>query len=428
MRKKISWIRLFAALIILNLILLPNVDGFAAKSVSFESANYDAEIGSIGKYILNIINPGPQAVSVKGEKVSHVEEETSAKTETIVRANEREARLRNAILVAIISFLIIIVVFVLVAIDRRRNENQRKEKRKLQKEEYRRKLGIEEPRVKRRRMQEKDDKRRLEDRDLEYPEGYSYLDEFEVVDERPIEIRVRDVVMEFKKEKDEPTSIKEMFIRTIKRQRSFEYFRALDRVSFSIRKGEIIGLIGTNGAGKSTLLKIISGVLPPTQGTVEVDQDKIQLLTLGTGFDHELTGRENVYLNGAINGYSKEFIDKKYDEIVEFAELEGSMEQKVRNFSSGMVSRLAFAIATAAEAPEILILDEVLTVGDMFFRRKSEKRIQGMMHAGGTVIIVSHSTSTIRNNCTKAIWIEKGVIRKIGDTNEVCTAYEKQFS
>ena len=243
--------------------------------------------------------------------------------------------------------------------------------------------------------------------------------------EAPIEIDVKHVTMEFKREKDEATSIKELMVRTIRGQRSYEMFKALDDVSFTIYKGEVVGVIGTNGSGKSTILKIISGVLKPTKGSVDVDKSKIQLLTLGTGFDYELTGRENVYLNGAIIGYTKEFIDEHYDEIVKFAELEGFMEEKVRNYSSGMVSRLGFAIATIRDTPEILILDEVLSVGDMFFRKKSEKRIKEMMHGGSTVLIVSHSTSVIRSNCTKAVWIEKGKLRAVGDPKEVCAAYEK---
>ncbi len=204
-----------------------------------------------------------------------------------------------------------------------------------------------------------------------------------------------------------------------------ERFKALDDVSFTVRKGEVIGIIGTNGSGKSTILKIISGALIPTAGKIIVNRNKIQLLTLGTGFDFELTGRENVYLNGSIIGYTKEYIDEKYDDIVKFAELEGFMEEKVRNYSSGMVSRLGFAIATVRDTPEILILDEVLSVGDMFFRQKSEKRIQEMIHGGSTVLIVSHSTSVIRNNCTKVVWIEKGILRAIGEPGEVCDAYEK---
>ena len=172
-------------------------------------------------------------------------------------------------------------------------------------------------------------------------------------------------------------------------------------------------------------MKIISGALIPTAGQVRVNREKVQLLTLGTGFDPELTGRENVYLNGALTGYTKRFLDRKYKDIVRFAELEGFMEEKVRNYSSGMVSRLGFAIATARNTPEILILDEVLSVGDMFFRKKSEARIQEMIHGGSTVLIVSHATSVIRKNCTKAVWIEKGKLRAVGTAGKVCDAYEK---
>lgn len=246
-----------------------------------------------------------------------------------------------------------------------------------------------------------------------------------VTDERELEIQVKHVSMEFSKEKDESTSLKELLVKTLKGQRKIEKFKALDDVSFNVKKGEVVGIIGTNGSGKSTILKIISGVLKPTEGKVIVDKDKIQLLTLGTGFDYELTGRENVYLNGAVIGYAKEFIDEKYDEIVKFAELEGFMEQKVRNYSSGMVSRLGFAIATVRDTPEILILDEVLSVGDMFFRKKSERRIKEMMRSGSTVLIVSHSTSVIKANCTKAVWIEKGKLMAVGRPDDVCRAYEK---
>lgn len=263
------------------------------------------------------------------------------------------------------------------------------------------------------------------EKEKEEPKKVSEQAESENKNEAPIEIDVKHVTMEFKREKDEATSIKELMVRTIRGQRSYEMFKALDDVSFTIYKGEVVGIIGTNGSGKSTILKIISGVLKPTKGSVDVDKSKIQLLTLGTGFDYELTGRENVYLNGAIIGYTKEFIDEHYDEIVKFAELEGFMEEKVRNYSSGMVSRLGFAIATIRDTPEILILDEVLSVGDMFFRKKSEKRIKEMMHGGSTVLIVSHSTSVIRSNCTKAVWIEKGKLRAVGDPKEVCAAYEK---
>ncbi|MDO5521293.1 MAG: ABC transporter ATP-binding protein [bacterium] len=230
--------------------------------------------------------------------------------------------------------------------------------------------------------------------------------------------------MKFKVATSNVSGIKEYVIKTLKKEIGYREFLALNKVSFDVKKGEVIGLIGTNGSGKSTLLKLVSGALSPTSGKIVVDKKKVQLLTLGTGFDMELTAKENVYLNGAIIGYSKEFIDQKYDAIVEMAELDGFMEEKVKNFSSGMVSRLGFAIATIHDAPEILILDEILSVGDIFFRRKSEKRIQEMIHGGSTVLIVSHSTGVILKNCTKAVWLEKGNIRKIGDPKEVCAAYE----
>ena len=239
------------------------------------------------------------------------------------------------------------------------------------------------------------------------------------------DIVVKDVTMQFRRAKDEATSLKELLIRSLRRERRYELFTALDNISFTVERGEVAGIIGTNGSGKSTLLKIISGALIPTGGRVEVDRSKVQLLTLGTGFDPELTGRESVYLNGAIIGYTKKYIDRHFGDIVAFAELEGFMEEKVRNYSSGMVSRLGFAIATARDTPEILILDEVLSVGDRFFRQKSEARIREMIHGGSTVLLVSHSTSVIRDNCTKAIWIEKGRLQTQGDPIDVCRAYEK---
>ena len=237
-------------------------------------------------------------------------------------------------------------------------------------------------------------------------------------------ISIENVSMKFRIAEEKVASLKEFFIRTLEGKNTYREFYALKEVSFSVYPGEVIGIIGTNGSGKSTLLKLVAGALFPSEGKILVDQKKVQLLTLGTGFDLELTGRENVYLNGAIIGYTKEYIDEKYEEIVKFAELEGFMEEKVKNFSSGMVSRLGFAIATARETPEILILDEVLSVGDMFFRKKSEQRIQQMIHSGSTVLIVSHSADVIVKNCSRAVWIEKGVVRQIGEPKEVCKAYK----
>jgi ABC-type polysaccharide/polyol phosphate transport system ATPase subunit len=243
------------------------------------------------------------------------------------------------------------------------------------------------------------------------------------VDDRERVISVKDVTMEFHLSTYNPSGLKDYLIQMVKRNISYRRLYALYHVSFDVYKGEVIGIIGTNGSGKSTLLKIVSGALRPTSGSVTVDRKKVQLLTLGTGFDMELTARENVYLNGSIIGYSREFLDKHYDDIVKFAELEDFMEEKVKNFSSGMVSRLGFAIATAGDAAEILILDEVLSVGDEFFRKKSLARIKEMIHGGSTVLIVSHGMNTILDNCTRCVWIEKGELRMVGNPKEVCAAY-----
>lgn len=245
--------------------------------------------------------------------------------------------------------------------------------------------------------------------------------------EEPPVITVEDLTMKFKVATNNVSGIKEYLIQTIKKQISYKELYALNNISFNVFKGEIVGIIGTNGSGKSTLLKIVSGALNPTSGKIQVDKSKVQLLTLGTGFDMELSAKENVYLNGAIIGYSKDFIDEHYDEIVEFAELEGFMEEKVKNFSSGMVSRLGFAIATVGDAAEILILDEVLSVGDEFFRKKSLAKVKQLIHGGSTVLMVSHGMGTIMDNCTKVVWIEQGNLRMIGEPKVVCSAYRHQF-
>ena len=222
-------------------------------------------------------------------------------------------------------------------------------------------------------------------------------DNWDHAGEKPV-IKVEDVTMEFHLSSSTPSGLKDYLIQMLKRQITYRKLYALYHVSFNVYKGEVVGIIGTNGSGKSTILKIISGALKPTKGKVYVDKKKIQLLTLGTGFDVELTARENVYLNGSIIGYSRKFLDEHYDEIVEFAELQDFMEEKVKNFSSGMVSRLGFSIATAGDAAEILILDEVLSVGDEFFKKKSLKRVKEMIHGGSTVLMVSHSLQTILDN------------------------------
>lgn len=239
---------------------------------------------------------------------------------------------------------------------------------------------------------------------------------------RPV-ISVKNVSMEFQVPLEGSSSLKEYLIKVFTGKNTSRTLKALRNIRLEVYEGEILGIIGTNGSGKSTLLKIISGALTPTRGRVETEEENIQLLTLGTGFDRELTARENVFLNGALLGYSRSFLKEKYPDIVRFAELEDFMEQKIKNFSSGMVSRLGFAVAAAWENPGILILDEVLSVGDVFFKEKSTARIRELMKKGRAVLIVSHSTDTILRNCTRALWIEKGVQKLTGSPKEVCQAY-----
>ena len=243
--------------------------------------------------------------------------------------------------------------------------------------------------------------------------------------ENPV-ISVKNVTMRFKIADSASSGIKEYFIQKVTKKLHYKELVALDNVSFDVYKGEVVGIIGTNGSGKSTMLRLVSGVINPTSGHIEVDRSKVQLLTLGTGFDMELTARENVYLFGSIIGYSKKFLDEHFDEIIEFAELENFVDEKVKNFSSGMVSRLGFSIATAGDAAEILILDEVLSVGDEFFRKKSLARVKEMIHGGSTVLLVSHSMGTILDNCSKVVWIEKGKLQMVGDAKVVCQKYQEQ--
>ncbi len=237
-------------------------------------------------------------------------------------------------------------------------------------------------------------------------------------------LRVEDVTMTYRIA-TASSGIKDYLILMARRRIHYRQLQALDHVSFSVKRGESVGIIGTNGSGKSTLLKLVSGALQPTSGRIVTDQDQVRLLTLGSGFDTELTGRENVYLNGSIIGLSRRFLDEHYGEIVAFAELEDFMEEKVRNYSSGMQSRLAFAIATAGPAPGMLLVDEVLSVGDVFFRRKCIDRIRELIGDGTTVLLVSHEMKMIQNYCHRALWIEKGVLRMDGIPKEVCEAYRQ---
>ena len=202
----------------------------------------------------------------------------------------------------------------------------------------------------------------------------------------------------------------------------FPGVRALENVDFILHSGEVHALVGENGAGKSTLLKVISGILKPTRGTVHVHGNIVPMLELGSGFDMELTGRENIYLNGAILGYSESFLKEKYDEIVAFSELGDFIEMPLRSYSSGMITRLAFSIATIVK-PDVLIVDEILSVGDAAFQKKSEARMRELMNGGTTVLLVSHSAEQIESLCSRALWLQKGGLVQIGPAYEVCRAY-----
>lgn len=222
---------------------------------------------------------------------------------------------------------------------------------------------------------------------------------------------------------DKVQSIKEYLVQLVTRKIKYEEFWALRDVSFGVKKGEVLGIIGHNGAGKSTLLKVISGILKPTGGQVSVNGTVVPMLELGSGFDFDLTGRENVFLNGAILGYTEEFLKEKYDEIAAFSELGQFIDIPLRNYSSGMVMRLAFSIATVVN-PDILIVDEILAVGDAAFQEKSKKRMLELMGGGTTVLFVSHSLEQIREMCDRVLWLEHGGVKMLGDTQSVCDAYE----
>lgn len=229
--------------------------------------------------------------------------------------------------------------------------------------------------------------------------------------------------MKFNLGKDRVNTLKEFLIRAMKRDlEKKEEFWALRDISFEVPKGEVLGLVGTNGAGKSTLLKVISGVMKPTVGTVALHGSIAPMIELGAGFDLELTAKENVFLNGSILGYRKAFLEDRYQEIVDFAELSAFMDVPVRNFSSGMVARLAFAIATLV-APQILIVDEILSVGDPPFQQKSQHKMMDMIHGGATVVFVSHSMQDIKRLCKQVMWLDHGRMKMLGDTDTVLEAY-----
>jgi len=236
-------------------------------------------------------------------------------------------------------------------------------------------------------------------------------------------ITLENITMKFNMPKEKVDSLKEYFIKFVKRQLKFDEFIALNNVSVNIKAGEVVGLIGLNGSGKSTMLKIVSGILKPSSGKVTTNGSISPLIELGAGFDMDLTARENVFLNGYVLGYSKATMLEKYDEIIEFSELRDFQDVAIKNFSSGMIARLGFSIATITR-PDILIVDEILSVGDFLFQQKCEKRINEMMSGGTTVLIVSHSIDQIERLCDRVVWLEKGNVKAVGETKEICEVYK----
>ena len=240
-------------------------------------------------------------------------------------------------------------------------------------------------------------------------------------------IEVENATVRFNMASEKIDNLKEYFVKLVKRELMFQEFLALKDVSFSVKRGEAWGLVGTNGSGKSTLLKLICGILKPYKGSVTVRGTIAPLIELGAGFDGELTATENIYLNGAVLGYSKEFMDAHFQEIVDFAELWDFMNMPIKNYSSGMAARLGFSIATIVR-PDILIVDEVLAVGDAAFQEKCQKRMQEMLAGGTTLLFVSHTMQTVRELCDHALWINKGVVQMQGKVEPVCNAYMESLS
>ena len=236
-------------------------------------------------------------------------------------------------------------------------------------------------------------------------------------------IEVKNVSMRFNMTGDKINSLKEYFVQCVTRKIKRKEFWALNDVSFDVYKGEVVGIIGHNGAGKSTILKVISGILNPTSGCVETHGNIVPMLELGSGFDYDLTGRENIFLNGAILGYSEAFLKEKYDEILEFSELGEFIEMPIRNYSSGMLMRLAFSIATVVH-PEIMIVDEILAVGDADFQEKSKRRMLELMGGGTTVLFVSHSIAQIEEMCNRVVWLDHGKVKEIGEASKICADYQ----
>ena len=236
-------------------------------------------------------------------------------------------------------------------------------------------------------------------------------------------IDVQHVSMKFNLMEEKVDTLKEYIVKLIKGKLFYNEFVALNDVSFQIEKGDILGIVGFNGAGKRTMLKILAGVLKPTNGKVVVNGSVAPLIEVGAGFDPELTAKENIFLNGAILGHSRKFLQQHFDEIIDFAELRTFVNVPVKNFSSGMYARLGFAIATVVK-PDILIVDEVLSVGDYRFQEKCEKRIQEMINGGTTIIIVSHDINMIERLCNKVLWLDHGVKKDFGNAVKICEEYK----
>ena len=239
-------------------------------------------------------------------------------------------------------------------------------------------------------------------------------------------IEVNNVTMRFNLAEQRTDTLKEYVLKLISGKLHFNEFYALKNVSFQIKRGEAVALIGKNGSGKSTMLKILAGVMYPTEGSVEVNGSMAPLIELGAGFDLELTARENIYLNGAILGHDRVFMDQHFEEIVDFSELRDFLDVPLKNYSSGMTARLGFSIATVIQA-DILVVDEVLAVGDVRFQEKCKEKIANLLERGTTLLFVSHSEDQVKQLCPKAVWLDHGNLMAFGDTEEVYDMYEKKY-
>ena len=232
------------------------------------------------------------------------------------------------------------------------------------------------------------------------------------------------VTMRFRRDRNHTTNLKEWAVNALSGKRRVDWFTALQQVSFSVPKGTVTGLVGHNGAGKSTVLKLISGIYKPSAGRIETEGRVVPMLELGSGFDLELSGRENILLNGAILGYSKAFLASRIQSIIDYSELDAFIDQPLKTYSSGMLARLAFSIATQVE-PDVLIVDEILSVGDERFQRKSRARMMELMHGGATVLFVSHKLEQVREMCSQVVWLDHGQVKEIGEAGQVCADYER---